>query len=110
MRLYISAVSLVSLLLGTPVQAVASEVEDELLDSESEYEVRQLGWNQWICTAWAQGYYRPFYGASYFFREGSGEGQEARSIAHLSAIRQCQYYTGQQCRSRLESDCRVQRY
>lgn len=107
MRLYFSALSLLSLLLGTPLQAQSLEHEE---GAEEFVEERQYGWNQWICTAWAPGYYRPFVGASYFFREGSGEGQQARSIAHLSAIRQCQYYTGQQCRSRLESDCRVQRY
>ncbi|MDQ3235506.1 MAG: hypothetical protein M3Q07_27160 [Pseudobdellovibrionaceae bacterium] len=110
MRLYIGAISLITLLLGSPMYADVADAEDQLNDSQTDGQVRQRGWNQWVCFATAYGYYQPFVGSSYFFREGSGEGQQARSIAHLSALRQCQYYTGQQCRSRLESDCRVQRY
>lgn len=110
MRLCLCVVSLSTLLLGSPLQAEDLEASDELQSVESEEELRELGWNQWVCTAYAPGYVRPFYGWSYWFREGSGEGQEARSIAHLTALRQCQFQTGQQCRSRLESDCRVRRY
>lgn len=110
MHLYFIAAGLATLALGAPVRAENLETEDMLADSQSVEEERQEGWNQWVCRATAYGYYRPFYGASYFFREGSGEGQQARSIAHLSALRQCQYYTGQICRSRIESDCYVRRY
>lgn len=110
MRLYLSVVSLAALLLGSPLQLSASEQEHELLNTEADEELRQLGWNQWICYAYAPGYFRPFVGASYYFQEGSGEGQQARSLAHLTALRYCQFYTRQLCRSRLESDCRVQRY
>lgn len=110
MRLSLCVVSLSALLLGSSLQAAVVEETDEPQSIEGDEEMRAVGWNQWVCEARAPGYLRPFYGWSYFFREGSGEGQQARSFAHLTALRQCEFQTGRQCRSRLESDCRVRRY
>ncbi|MFW7378929.1 MAG: hypothetical protein ACOH5I_09000 [Oligoflexus sp.] len=106
-----------SLLLATTIAlsqfspAFSAEFGDEeTWTDEQDYEERQYGWNQWVCSASAPGYFQPFYGWSYFFREGSGEGQQARSLAHLSALRNCEFRSGRQCHSRLESDCYVRRY
>lgn len=87
-------------------------VEELQLDQEYNIEERQQRqeWNRWVCVARAPGYFRPFVGRSYYFQAGSGEGQEARSIAHLNALRACQFRSRQRCQSRLESDCQVQRY
>ncbi|WP_141736673.1 hypothetical protein [Oligoflexus tunisiensis] len=114
MHIYFSAVTLFALMMGTPLPAAAQELEADPGTVETEVgnadELRLRGWNQWICVAHAPGFYRPFIAASYFFQEGSGEGQQARRIARLNAIRQCEYYTRQQCRSNVMRDCRVQRY
>lgn len=67
-------------------------------------------WNRWVCRANAPGWRQSFWGFSYYFRAGSGEGQQARSLAHLSALRNCEFRTGRQCFSRLETHCQVQRF
>jgi hypothetical protein len=114
MHLYFSAATLFALIFGTALPAAAQDHETDVGEVETDAtetdELRQSGWNQWICVAHAPGYYRPYVGVSYFFREGSGEGQEARRIAQLSAIRQCEFSTRRPCRSDVMRDCRVQRY
>ncbi|MFW7380268.1 MAG: hypothetical protein ACOH5I_15755 [Oligoflexus sp.] len=85
--------------------------EDEHLETfEEGNDKRITGWNQWICAAYAPYYFQPFVGWSYYFRAGSGEGQQARSLAYLTAIQTCEFRTGIRCQSRLERDCEVRRY
>ena len=50
------------------------------------------GWNRWTCTAHGGPFQlRIFRGASYYFRAGSGEGQEAKRIAQKIAVRSCEF-------------------
>lgn len=106
-----SLVLATALSLSFVAPALHAEPDDaDVMTLEEELEERQYGWNQWVCTAYTPGYFRPFVGISYYFREGSGEGQRARSIAQLNAIRQCEFQTGRRCYSRIDRDCYVQRY
>jgi hypothetical protein len=109
MRLYLFIVSFVGLLLGSPLLASATENPDELLDSENQSELRQFGWYQWVCYAWAPGYYQPFSGSSYYFQGWFGESQEARRLAHRNALEYCEFYTNRECRSRIDRDCQLHR-
>lgn len=100
-------ISFVSLLLGSPLQAATAENEDERLNSEDQTVVRQFGWYQWICYAWAPGYYQPFSGTSYYFQGWFGESREARRLAYRNALEYCEFYTDRECHSRIDSDCRL---
>ncbi|WP_141732206.1 hypothetical protein [Oligoflexus tunisiensis] len=121
MRSYFAAVGLALVTLASPMKADSMEAEEILSDEEFLSEEQALpeldateeerigNWNQWRCYARSPGFYRPFMGASFYFRPGSGEGQRARRIARLTAIRTCQYYTRQQCYSNVQRDCYVVR-
>jgi hypothetical protein len=100
--------SLVALLLGNPLQTSATEAANELQDPGPQDE-RQFGWYQWVCLAWAPGYYQPFEGSSYYFQGWYGEGREALRTAHRNALEYCEFYTGRECRSRVDRDCRLYR-
>lgn len=109
MRLYFWVISLAALLLGSPLQASPAENADELSDSDNQSELRQFGWYQWVCFAWAPGYYQPFSGTSYYFQGWFGESREARRVAHQNALDYCEFYTDRECQSRIETDCRLRR-
>jgi hypothetical protein len=88
------------MILGAPLKA---DTQDEpILRAPAQ-------WNRWICTARSRFPFRVFRGESYYFRAGSGEGQQAKAVAKLIAERECEFRTRLNCASR-ESDCRVERH
>jgi hypothetical protein len=121
MRSYFAAVGLALVTLASPMKADTMDAQDILGEEEFLSEEQALpefdateeerigNWNQWRCYARAPGFYQPFMGVSYYFRPGSGEGVQARRTAHLTAIRQCQYYTRRPCYSNMQRDCFVVR-
>lgn len=93
-----------------PAALEADESGDAALEAEiNSDELTREQWNQWICQAYAPGSLRPYNGRSFFFRAGSGEGQQAKRQAHREAIAKCEFRTGRNCRSNFDKDCRVRR-
>lgn len=94
-------------------QATISNAENHELDfDESELSdgleaANAPGWNRWTCTATRPFILRLYRGSSYYFRDGSGEGQEAKRIAQKIAIRACEFATNGTCSSNL-AQCQVE--
>lgn len=65
------------------------------------------GWNRWTCNARGTRLRRLFHGTSYYFRDQSGEGQEAKRVAQKIAVRNCEFVSNERCMSSLSS-CRVE--
>ncbi len=93
------------------IESATDEDQTEIdLSADLSFDERREEWNQWVCQAYSQGgNLRSFNGRSFFFRPGSGEGQEAKRQARREAVRKCEFRTGQNCRSNLDKDCRVRR-
>lgn len=115
MRIRLLTTTLTLFALTVPVTAQTFEdmapAEGSALNETYE---KQTGWNRWVCWAQGVGYWggRSYSGSSYYFQAGSGEGQEAQSVAQLMALRNCEfraarYYRNVDCEVR---NCRVQRY
>lgn len=84
--------------------------EAEAADVADAVAARVAGWNQWTCTALSVGFpVRSFRGLSYYFREGSGEGQDAKRVAQKFAQRNCAFGGGRGCLSDL-AKCTVTRH
>lgn len=86
-----------------------TEILAEQMPAELTLDDRRDEWNQWVCQAYAPGSLRSYNGRSFFFRAGSGEGQQAKRQARREAVRNCEFRTGKNCRSNLDRDCRVRR-
>jgi hypothetical protein len=114
MRSYFAAIGFAFLALSAPIRADVVESDDttiteELADPGLEQSERIGLWNQWVCYAYTYGHYQPFAGSSFYFRPGSGQGQQARDMARINALRSCVYYTRQFCQSDIQRDCFVLR-
>lgn len=99
---------------------VARADEDSLFDDSADYAGEfdaadtfagtRFGtrWNRWTCTAHGSSLpFRFFRGQSYYFREGSGEGQEAKRVAEKIAVRNCDFAGVHGCTSELNK-CTVE--
>lgn len=109
MRLHL--VIAAGLMLAFGLQLKADTLSQEAFSAEepSSRLIAEQGWNRWTCTARSLRGFRFYRGQSYLFRPGSGEGQDAKRVARLMALRECEFRNRFSCQSRMEADCSVQR-
>lgn len=97
-------------------QSSISKADSQDLDlEESDYSAsvggadvhRAAGWNRWTCTAKRTFILRQFRGSSFYFRDQSGEGQQAKLVAQKIALRACEFATNAHCTASL-ADCQVE--
>lgn len=96
-------------------QATISKADSQEVDfdrNEAEFSDRidavdAPGWNRWTCTAKRSFILRMYRGSSYYFRDGSGEGQQAKLIAQKIAVRACEFASNGACTSNL-AECTVE--
>ena len=107
-------------LLQAPIAKAGDDFEFDAADEASEVEAtdmadysfaadradgvaaRAVRWNRWTCTAHGGPLQiRIFRGQSFYFRDGSGEGQEAKRVAQKIAVRNCEFAGINNCTSDL---------
>lgn len=82
--------------------AVTGELDSAAMADAPLAAARAANWNQWTCTARGASFpIRIFRGASYYFRPGSGEGQQAKLVAQKIAVRNCEFSGAHGCTSDL---------
>ncbi len=112
--------TLLVLLAGlTLAQASVSKADEQDLDlDQADYSaeldradvvgaLRAGGYNRWTCTAKRVFNLRMYRASSFYFRQQSGEGQEAKRVAQKIALRNCEFATGATCTANL-ADCQVE--
>lgn len=97
------------MLFGSQLKADTMNEDIFARDADEPSALVEQGWNRWSCTARAFRSFRIFRGHSYYFQQQSGEGQQAKRVAQLMALRNCEFHSRFSCQSRLES-CTVQRF
>lgn len=102
---------LTGVLLTQSAVVKADNYEADFDDSEyaASADFADAGWNRWTCTATRPFNLRIYRGTSYYFRDGSGEGQEAKRIAQKIALRACEFASNTTCNSNL-ANCTVENH